>query len=264
MAISPSKIIELSEQAGKILLEHYFLPPESSVVTTKPDDSPLTDADLQSHEFLCGELKSLNPAIAIVSEEGLAGSQSDSEPFWLVDPLDGTREFIRRRPEFTINIALVENQAPVLGVIHVPMRGVTYYAEKNGGAFLKDSTQKDKPIHCRTYSAQNALGFASQTQGGKEEARVKKLWPEMQIEPMASAIKYCLIAEGKADFYVREHICMAWDTAAAQIILEEAGGALLWLDGNPLRYHRNQLTNRPFVAVGDKTFPWRRYLGPTP
>lgn len=258
MPIVIDSVLTIARAAGDILMKHFGEAPDPAAVTLKADESPLSEADLESHEFLCGELKGLNPGISIISEEGVAADANAPTSYWLVDPLDGTREFIKRSPEFTVNIALVESGVVQLGVVHVPVRNVTYFAEKGKGAYRTTSDKERLLIRSRP-AGENLVGFASRSHGGAEEARLTKAWPKMEIRKMASALKLCLIAEGEADFYVREHVCMAWDTAAAQLILEEAGGALLTLDGKPLTYDRNRLANPSFVAIGDPTFPWRKY-----
>lgn len=251
---------KIARAAGEIVLPYFLGEREALEITFKEDASPVTKADMASHEFLCGELKTLALAIPIVSEEGVAGASTEAGPFWLVDPLDGTREFVNNIGEFTINIALIDGGVARLGVVHVPALGVTYFASERKGAFKQNAAGEIGIVRTRKANPAKLIALASRNQGNPEETKIRKCWPKAEVKRVGSALKMCLIAESSADFYFREHLCMGWDTAASQCVLEEAGGKLMSLEGKALAYDRAKLANPSLVAVGDPGFNWQAYL----
>jgi len=181
---------------------------------------------------------------------------------WLVDPLDGTREFVKRNGEFTVNIALIENHRPVLGVVLAPVTGALYAAARDVGAWLQpDAGQAWQRIGTRAL-ATPALVAGSRSHGANTHAMLEALLgSEHEPLPMGSSLKFCLIARAAADVYLRLGATSEWDTAAAQCVLEQAGGAVLDLQGQPLRYNRgDSLINPEFLAVGDLTIDWTARL----
>jgi 3'(2'), 5'-bisphosphate nucleotidase len=224
----------------------------------KEDNSPLTMADKRSNQIICDALMQHYPSVPIIAEENkeIAYSERKDWPaFWLVDPLDGTKEFIKKRDEFTINIAYVESNRPVFGLIYVPVTGVLYYASKGLGAFkqLKDVEAKriHKGPHYSTLSRVRCV--ASRSHNSTETADFIKALEvsgkEVELRSAGSALKFCLLAENEADVYPRFSPCMEWDTAAADIIIEEAGGHVLRVaDGELLSYNKESLLSPFFIA----------------
>ena len=237
-------------------------------ITEKADQSPVTEADLAAHRCILRSLAQLTPGIPILSEEAADVSfaeRSNWEWLWLVDPLDGTREFIRRSDQFSVNIALIHRHEAVLGLILPPVSGVCYYAWRGGGAFRQPAGQAPQRIRAARVCHYPVRVVSSQ--GSYRTRRLQDylglLGPHRHIS-LGCALKSCLIAEGEADLYPRFGPTGEWDTAAAQILLEEAGGYLTDTQFRPLRYNaRPVLINPDFFAFGDPTRDWARYL-PTP
>ena len=256
-----SGVILLAESASHQILEIYN---SEFTIAHKDDRSPLTAADMASHDAICAGLKELTPAIPVLSEESANipfATRKNWDYFWLVDPLDGTREFIKRNGEFTINIALIEKHSPILGVIHVPVTGRTYFADKGHGAFKKTSNDSSQQINTRrTDAARIALAGSRSHGSDRQQALIDKLG-EIEVHAIGSALKFCLVAEGIVDIYPRFGPTSEWDTAAAQCIVEEAGGMVTDMEFNPLRYNTGEsVLNPDFLAIADKTFNWRPYL----
>jgi 3'(2'), 5'-bisphosphate nucleotidase len=251
--IEPS--LRIAQQAGADILEVYQSSRQFEV-QVKPDHSPLTQADLLANERIQTELKKLTPHIPILSEESDLPDFHERqtwEYYWCVDPLDGTREFIRHTGEFTVNIALIHHHAPVLGVIYVPVIGEYYYACSGQGAIKRDVQGKNIPITVSKWQPDRTLILASQ---GVDEARLAQRMRDFpvnyQLRKMSSAWKFGLIAEGKADLYPRMGDTYEWDTAAGQCILEQAGGMIIDSNRQALRYNtKESLLNSHFIALGD-------------
>ncbi|WP_243050693.1 3'(2'),5'-bisphosphate nucleotidase CysQ [Dyella sp. RRB7] len=255
-------IADIARRAGAAILDIYG---QDFAVEHKADASPLTAADLAAQRVIMAGLAELDPALPVLSEEARAASWSERQRwtrYWLVDPLDGTREFVKRNGEFTVNIALVDAHEPVLGVVLAPVTGELYAAARNEGAWLQ--VTEDAPwlaLHTRDL-AEPAVAAGSRSHGANTHEMLQALLDaEYQPLPMGSSLKFCLIARGDADIYLRLGATSEWDTAAAQCVLEEAGGALLNLAGDRLRYNtRDSLINPEFLAVGDSAIDWSERL----
>jgi len=223
-------------------------------VQRKDDNSPLTLAVLESQRVIIDGLKQLTPEIPILSEESAAAPWAERQTWrelWVVDPLDGTREFVKRNGEFTINIALVVQHEPVLGVVCAPAQNVTYWGVAGAGAFTRAHQGETRAIH--TIPPQRpvrVLGSRSHA-SAQTAAYLARLGPHV-ASGVGSSLKFCLIAEGKADLYVRFGATSEWDTAAGQAVLEAAGGHVTRMDGHRMRYNcRESLINGDFVAFSD-------------
>ena len=236
-------------------------------VDYKEDKSPLTEADLFAHETIQRGLTQTTPQLPILSEESADISftqRSTWETYWLVDPLDGTREFINKRDDFTVNIALIHRHRTILGVVYVPMTQVCYMATLGGGARKRTAEGNVTTIRARD-NAQGVpkIAVSASYTGGTTERFLHRIGKHKLVR-RGSLLKCCLIAEGKVDFYPRFGKTGEWDTAAGQCILEEAGGTLTDLSGTPLRYNTKQsLINPPFVACGPAAPDWQAHILPT-
>lgn len=234
-------------------------------VTRKEDGSPVTTADLQTHEEILSRLKALVPTFPVLSEEGelvsFAGRRG-WERYWLVDPIDGTRELVSGSPDFTVNIALVCAGRPVLGVIQAPATGISYFAAVGRGAFRQGPGGSCKVISTRRTRADHLRVVCSKGRYSRKlESFLHELGGEVELDKMGSSLKSCRVAEGDYDVSPQFGRTYEWDTAAAQCILEEAGGMLVDTDLRPLRYNTGEdLVNPPFLAIADPRFPWRAYL----
>jgi 3'(2'), 5'-bisphosphate nucleotidase len=250
-------VLEAVAAASAAILEVYAT---GHGVEFKADDSPITRADRAAHDLLARALERLTPAIPVLSEEAEeahARAVRGAWPeLWLVDPLDGTREFIGRNGEFTVNVALVRAHRPVLGVVAAPALGLTYYATLGHGAYRAQDGRAPQSIRVRRAADPLVVVGSRSHRGDSLDGLLAKLGPH-ELRPMGSALKFCLVAEGSADFYPRLGPTSEWDTAAAQAVLETAGGAVTTLDGQPLRYNqRDTLLNPHFLAFGDRSRNW--------
>ena len=254
-------VIRLTQEASQQILQIYQQ--QAFSVTTKKDHSPLTEADLASHRLLSHGLQQLTPQLPILSEES---TQLDYEVrkqwsrYWLVDPLDGTKEFIQRNDEFTVNVALIQDNKPVMGVVAVPCQQTIYFAFAGGGAFKLEAGSAQK-IHTRRANLKQLSIVASRHHRDPRLGSIFKQFPQHQMVSMGSSLKFCAIAEGLADLYPRIGPTCEWDTGAAQCIVEEAGGKVLTTKGKPLLYNSKQeLLNPDFLVVGDGSIPWAEYF----
>ncbi len=265
------KVILLCEKAGAAILEVYDRDQELAI-ETKVDNSPVTDADLAAHKVIVSELTNYLDGVPVLSEEGRLPDwdvRKEWETYWIIDPLDGTKEFINRNGEFTVNVALVHKGEPVLGVVYVPVLAVTYCGIKNVGAWKIQGGKKEK-ISSRSLSniknsTEKFVIVASRRHGAEEvNALIEKLesiFGELESRSMGSSLKLCLVAEGKADLYPRLALTSEWDTAAAQAVVESAGGHVYRLDLSPLRYNtKDDILNPWFYVVGDANFDWKPVL----
>ncbi len=249
-------VIDIAQKAGAEILTIYH---QDFSVQYKNDDSPLTVADELSNALIVRELSLLTPNIPIISEEGVHlpyAERRHFDYFWCVDPLDGTKEFVARNGEFAINIALIHHQQPVLGVVHVPCSSgkTIYFAVKNGGAFKLSEggfTEKIVCNHFSTHDTQLRIPVSRSYLNEKTKNLIATKFTNPILIERGSALKFMDIAEGQADVYPRIGTTMEWDTAAPQIIIEEAGGRLVQLDTQmPLVYNKENLKNPDFMAMG--------------
>jgi 3'(2'), 5'-bisphosphate nucleotidase len=245
----PKRLVEAAGEAGRAVLEVYEADFE---VEYKTDRSPLTEADRRSHEIITERLSDLAPNIPVLSEEGRDIPYEERfkwKSFFLVDPLDGTKEFIDRNGDFTVNIALIEEDHPVLGVVHVPVEGVTYYAASGLGAFRQANGEEPCSINVR----QAAEGLAVVSSRSHPSPELKGFLKRLDVRERVSrgsSLKFCLVAEGGADIYPRLGPTWEWDTAAGHCVVEEAGGMVTDLKGGPLRYNKESLKHEGFIAFG--------------
>jgi len=249
-------LIQIAREAGDHILDIYNDKNRFSQVDMKGDDSPLTLADQAAHNIIAERLSALTPGIPILSEEGKEipfETRSQWEKFWLVDPLDGTKEFIKRNGEFTVNIALVEGNRPVLGVVHVPVKSTTYVGERGEGAWVyRDDNSPEKiSAHSFSMNAKALRIVCSRSHMSEEVEAYVSQFDQPQLVSMGSSLKFMVLAEGMADIYPRLAPTMEWDTGAAQIIVEEAGGTVINQDTKrPLTYNKENLRNPHFIAFG--------------
>lgn len=244
-------VIAVARQAAAAILAVYD---GEFAVQHKDDRSPLTAADLAAHRCIVSRLAELTPAIPVLSEESKDHDIADRRQwtrFWLVDPLDGTREFIKRNGEFTVNIALIEDGVAVFGVIQQPVTGALWHGVPGHGAFRRDGGA-DVAIHARIPAASPLRIAASRSHRDARTQALLDALPGSEVLGCGSSLKFCRIAEGAMDLYPRFGPTSEWDTAAGQAILEAAGGAVLDPQGRPFRYNqRDTLLNGDFIALGD-------------
>ena len=249
-------VCNIAIESGLIINTYYK---SNTEVSFKEDRSPLTEADLASNKFIINSLSELNADIPILSEESLVGwsERKNWSRSWLVDPLDGTKEFINQRAEFTVNIALIENNEPVLGVIYAPALSILYYACKNNGSYKLSCDQTinslSDSIKIQTSHKKNSdhlFVFKSRSHSNDEfESWVENNVDDYELIQKGSSIKFCEIAEGKADLYPRCGPTSEWDIAAGQIILMEAGGEIKSIDDKKILYNNQEsVINPPFIA----------------
>ena len=247
-------LLEIARQAGAVILDIYHSDADFGV-EAKSDDSPLTRADRAANEVICRGLEALPVRYPIISEENKLLPWAERRHWshcWLVDPLDGTKEFIKRNGDFTVNIALVENGQVVAGVVGIPAQDELYWAVQGMGAFIIKN-RGEQPIEAASFSQSDA-GLhivCSRSHLTPETGAFIAKYKEPTLVSRGSALKFLLLAKGEAHVYPRIAPTMEWDTAAAQIILEEAGGSVLVYEtGEPMRYNRESLLNPAFVAYG--------------
>ena len=250
-------VCNVSIEAGKEILNFYNNDIE---VTHKEDLSPLTKADLASNKIILESLTKLNSNIPILSEESLVdwSIRKNWKKYWLVDPLDGTKEFIKKNGEFTVNIALIEDNNPILGVVYVPAKSLLYLAEKNKGSFktnTKDKLENLKGIQKILVSSQTnrarVIGSRSHSNATFDNW-VKEKFPNADIVQAGSSLKFCLIAEGEADIYPRFGPTSEWDIAAGHMIVNEAGGKIRTFQNDSIKYNtKENIINPEFYAIGN-------------
>jgi 3'(2'), 5'-bisphosphate nucleotidase len=256
------RIIVLAREAGRAIMQVYA---QDFSVESKDDDSPLTAADLAAHEIIVEGLDALTPDIPVLSEEDADipwARRRTWSRMWLVDPLDGTREFVKKNGEFTVNIALIEDGVASISVVFAPALDYLVHAQREVGAWLRQpggdialATRRPAPAPLRVAASRSHLD--PRTQG-----LLQRLGEHERLG-LGSSLKFCRIAEGQADFYPRFGPTSEWDTAAGQCVLEAAGGVVCGVDGLPLRYNRKEsLLNPDFLAFGDPALPWRDWLDP--
>lgn len=254
----------IAREAGAAIMAVYA---KDFSVQEKENKSPLTEADAAAHSIITARLASLQPALPILSEEAVEDFHGvdSSGSYWLVDPLDGTKEFIKRNGEFTVNIALIEGGLPVLGVVYAPVLNVAYLAADGVGAFKVGADGVRADIHVSTHVEGvpwRVVGSRSHA-GDSLTVLLQKLGAH-ELIAMGSSLKFCLVAEGSADVYPRLGLTSLWDTAAAQCVVEQAGGGVIRLTGEPLSYADPSVTLNPFFVVhGKSAANWTELVGAT-
>ena len=252
------KIINIAKGAGDIILQYYSMQEKNTnFKTEKEDGTPLTIADLKAHEFIIDRLTEETPGIPILSEEGQEIPYSQRKhwnKFWLIDPLDGTKEFLNCNGEFTVNIALIENNKPTFGIIHIPAQQTTYYGNKQG-SFKIDSTGNRSQLKRKTRkSNQNSIRIVGSRSHSNEKLlqfteKLKKTYAEVLLQSVGSSIKFCLVAEQIVDQYPRFTPTMEWDTAAGHAIINSCGYQILSvIDNQELTYNKKSLLNDEFIV----------------
>jgi 3'(2'), 5'-bisphosphate nucleotidase len=255
-------VCDIARDAGRAILEVYGR--ADVAVERKSDNSPLTEADRVAHEIISRALAELDGRVPILSEESRPSDHAmrrNWSRYWLVDPLDGTKEFLKRNGEFTVNIALVDEHRAVLGAVYAPVLDRMYSGSVNLGAWRSDANGPAQSIAVRKHAPTPLRVVGSRSHPSLELAAYLANLPAHEITDMGSSLKICLVAEGAADIYPRLGPTSEWDTAAAQDILESAGGRMIDLAGRPLRYNsKDDLLNPHFLAFGDQQRDW---LAPT-
>ncbi|MEM9101241.1 MAG: 3'(2'),5'-bisphosphate nucleotidase CysQ [Pseudomonadota bacterium] len=267
--LNVESLCQIAHSAGQRIMTYFQT--DQIFVQKKSDQSPVTQADMASHHEIIKQLHAVDCTIPVLSEESLESDlirRKSWSRYWLIDPLDGTKEFIHGRREFTVNIALIEENSPTLSVVYAPPDDLFYFAERGKGAFTRHKLNGVSQALATRRVPQNANGEPQLTvlnsrYSGHDRlpqllGRLKGKTSEKQV---GSSLKVCLIAEGKADLYPRLGPTSEWDTAAAQLVLEEAGGQVCSLNFESLRYNlRDHLKNDDFIALGDKQFDWKNWL----
>lgn len=259
--------LESAKKAGVEVMKYYR--DKSFTANLKEDESPVTSADIAANDILMDQLRSLTPNIPIISEEvGTVplAQREKWERYWLLDPIDGTGEFIIGSGDFAVNIALIENGWPSIGVIHAPDHHLTYYAQNHLGAFKECDLQKDSSshqIHVADYHQSRRIKVAI-SKRQRIELMGQYLSNEFDFDHVAlgsCSLKNCLIAEGGADCYLRIGVTGEWDTGASQCILEQAGGTIIDSEFKPLTYNkRESLLNPDFLSLGNQNIPWQKVI----
>ena len=264
MEDTAAAVTGIARKAGARILEVYH---RGFDVHTKQDGSPVTTADQAAHELIIAELNRLAPDVPVLSEESppaVFDERHSWSRYWLIDPLDGTKEFISRRGEFTVNIALISARQPVLGVVYTPVQELAHWAWVDGGAFRQAGTEQPQAIQVREYDGGVPTVVASRSHGtGNLEkflASVNQEYGGYELISMGSALKICIVAEGRADIYPRLGPTGEWDTAAAHCVLAEAGGRLTDRDGDALLYNKESILNPWIMASGGGSENWCRHL----
>ncbi len=256
-------IREIAQSAAQRILAVYDT---EFAIEHKDDRSPLTEADMAAHQTIVNGLKTLTPAIPILSEESGEIDYTTRRrwrEYWLVDPLDGTREFIKGNGEFTVNIALVSDHRVTLGVVYVPVTGICYYAAHGVGAFKSAPDQPDQSIHTRRVQPDNLAIAGSRSHGSQRFQDFLEKIGDVEIVTIGSSLKSCLVAEGRVDLYPRFGPTSEWDTGAAQCVVEEAGGMVVDDQYCPLSYNtKESLLNPSFIVIGDPEYDWTPYIKP--
>jgi 3'(2'), 5'-bisphosphate nucleotidase len=267
MRPDPRKLLDpalaIARQAGREILEVYR---SDFTVEMKADHSPVTPADRAAHRVITEELARLTPGVPVWSEESTTApfeERSRWDLFWLVDPLDGTTEFVKKNGEFTVNLALIEGHEPVLGVVHVPVLERDYFGGRGCGAFRRDDASAPRAIAVRRPAQDPPRVVASRSHRTASLGRFLERLGLHELAVNGSSLKLCLVAEGAADIYPCLGPTSEWDTAAGQAVVEAAGGQVVDAGGRSLRYNRHADPLNPwFLAFGDAARHWTTYVPP--
>jgi 3'(2'), 5'-bisphosphate nucleotidase len=243
-------IKEIGLKAGDAIMQIYQRDFE---IVEKSDASPLTEADLAAHNIICEQLEKLTPELPILSEESAKidwETRKSWKTYWLVDPLDGTKEFIKKNGEFTVNIALIENHQPTLSVVYAPVLGKLYFADIHSGSWLEhDGAVSPLKVTARPDNAKLRI-VGSRSHPSPDLAEYLKQYDDYEMVSVGSSLKFCLVAEGLADIYPRLGLTSEWDTGAGQCVAEAAGAKVTKLDGTPLTYNTKDDLLNPYFLVG--------------
>lgn len=238
---------DIARQAGKLIMGYF-----TSQFTTKhkEDKSPVTNADIEANSLIVNALRKMTPHIPIVAEEDEEILQGEHARFWLVDPLDGTRSFVSGEGEFSVNIGLIKDRRPVLGIIYSPTADALYWGEVGKGAYRSIKGGAVEAIHTKAPGSSGMVVTRSRSHPSSRTSHYLQSLSISAMIPMSSATKFCLVAEGSADIYPRFGRTMEWDTAAGHAIVEAAGGRVETADGKPLLYGKPNFENPHFIAYG--------------
>ena len=252
------ELLDIAIDAGKEILNIYN---DEIIVNSKEDKSPITQADIKSNNLIVNRLKKFDPNIPILSEESLVEweNRKNWDKYWLIDPLDGTKEFINKNGEFTVNISLIKNNYPMFGIIYAPVKSLLYYAFKNYGSYkLKTKTNlttlsDSSKININKEKKSTIKIIGSRSHSNKElQIWLENKFRNFELITIGSSLKFCVLAEGKADIYPRLGPTCEWDIAAGHIILEEAGGKLKSVDNKDILYNtKEDILNPHFIAYGN-------------
>ena len=248
------QLIDIAYKAGKVILDIY----ESNDlgIEYKSDESSLTKADKAANEVICAGLAKITPNIPIISEENkeiLYDARKNFEYFWMVDPLDGTKEFIKKNGEFTVNIALIHNQKSIAGVVYAPVLDKMYYAIKEQGAYIIKDNELVSLVANKYHKTDSHLKIVcSRSHLNDATQAFLNDYTQPKLISKGSSLKFLMLAEGKAELYPRLAPTMEWGTAAAHIILTESGGHISQVDGTPLLYNKENLLNPHFIATANE------------
>lgn len=255
-------LLDIARSAGEQIMRVYATDFD---VQVKADTSPVTDADLAAHKVIVADLKRITPDLPVLSEESADIPYEQRRrwgSYWLVDPLDGTKEFISKNGDFTVNIALIQGGSPIAGVVHVPVTGMSYYGCVGVGAFKRDKDGQASPIKVRKLlpGAPVKVVASRSHRGELLDGYLAKLGPHETVS-RGSSLKFCLVAEGSADVYPRLGPTSEWDTGAGHAVVLAAGGQVIGTDGKPLPYNgKDSLLNPHFIAYADPSRDWKSYL----
>jgi len=258
-----SSVKSIARHAGELILDVYNSD-QRTQMTEKLDNTPVTAADLRAHDYIYQALSTLPIIYPVLSEEAELVDYQQRQSwdcYWLVDPLDGTKEFIHGTDEFVVSIALIKNHLPVLGVLYSPVDQIMYYAAKNSGAFKELITGEIKKINVNQHIKDPIQVAISRRHYSQDMFDYLGALGRIEMMRMGSALKFGLVAEGKIDLYPCFGRTCEWDTAAGQCIIEEAGGVVLDVTGSPLHYNtKPEIYNPPFIATCDSHYPWLTYF----
>ena len=254
-----TELIAIARAAGAAILDVYG---RDFDVMEKDDQSPVTEADLAAHRIIVQRLVALAPSLPLLSEEGEMPAYEERrhwDRYWLVDPLDGTREFVKRNGEFTVNIALIESGYPVLGVVHVPVSNATFSGGAMLGSFVREGDADERKLSAAGRCGKSVRVVASRSHRSPQLDPWLESLPDAEFVPCGSSLKFCRIASGEADVYPRFGPTSEWDTGAAQAVAEGAGARVITLDGQRLAYNsKESLLNPYFVVCGPDDHDWLR------
>ncbi|MCH8323445.1 MAG: 3'(2'),5'-bisphosphate nucleotidase CysQ [Proteobacteria bacterium] len=253
-------LIPVAVEAGAAIMEIFYQ--EDQGLSHKQDKSPVTRADEKAEEIILAALEKLAPGVQVVAEERAYRDgipRHTGEEFFLVDPLDGTKEFLNKRDAFTVNIALIQKGRAVLGLVYAPARDALYYGDRDNGAYLIQKAGAPRPLKVRQADPSRLTIVASLSHRNRETDDYLENYPGAELTSIGSSLKFCLVAEGKADLYPRLGPTMEWDTAAGQAVLEAAGGSVLNPDGSRFLYHKPEFRNGYFIALGDQSLEFVKF-----